>query len=73
MHAYGVDIFGNDVIRGYAAVHIPCQPGNHLRNLNFFVPESSSMLMKFNAWMSGKRPEFCDPRVVANGEGRECE
>lgn len=36
-----------------------------------FVPESSSLLQKFTAWFLGRRPEFVDPRVVAQGEGRE--
>ncbi|VEL30447.1 unnamed protein product [Protopolystoma xenopodis] len=27
IHAYGLDIFGKDVIRGYGAVHVPVQPG----------------------------------------------
>ena len=36
-----------------------------------FVPESSSTLQKFTAWFLGRRPEYIDPRVVAQGEGRE--
>nr|XP_016853375.1 PREDICTED: B9 domain-containing protein 1 isoform X2 [Anolis carolinensis] len=47
---YGPDIFGNDVVRGYGAVHVPFTPGN---------------------WLTGRRPEFTDPKVVAQGEGRE--
>ncbi|RXN03478.1 B9 domain-containing 1 [Labeo rohita] len=47
---YGPDTFGNDVVRGYGAVHIPFTPGN---------------------WLMGRRPEFTDPKVVAQGEGRE--
>ncbi|KPP76166.1 B9 domain-containing protein 1-like [Scleropages formosus] len=47
---YGPDTFGNDVVRGYGAVHVPLTPGN---------------------WLMGRRPEFTDPKVVAQGEGRE--
>lgn len=36
-----------------------------------FVPESSSLLQKFTAWVLGRRPEYVNPRVVAQGEGRE--
>ena len=36
-----------------------------------FVPESSSMLQKFTSWFLGRRPEYIDPRVVSQGEGRE--
>ena len=38
-----------------------------------FVPESSSLLQKLTAWFLGRRPEYVDPRVVAQGEGREGE
>ncbi|PKU27192.1 hypothetical protein llap_22504 [Limosa lapponica baueri] len=43
----------------------------HTRTIAMFVPESSSMLQKFTSWFTGRRPEFTDPRVVAQGEGRE--
>ncbi|XP_072772062.1 B9 domain-containing protein 1 isoform X2 [Nerophis lumbriciformis] len=47
---YGPDVFGNDVVRGYGATHIPITPGH---------------------WLMGRRPEYTDPKVVAQGEGRE--
>nr|AAX30277.1 SJCHGC02686 protein [Schistosoma japonicum] len=28
LHAYGVDVFGKDVLRGYGAVHIPVKIGS---------------------------------------------
>ena len=36
-----------------------------------FVPESSSRFQKFLSYLMGRRPEYTDPRVVAQGEGRE--
>lgn len=36
-----------------------------------FVPESSSLLQKLSSWFIGRRPEFVDPCIVAQGEGRE--
>lgn len=36
-----------------------------------FVPESSSFLQKITSWLTGRRPEFIDPRVLAQGDGRE--
>ena len=27
IHAYGPDVFGNDVVRGYAVCHVPITPG----------------------------------------------
>ncbi|XP_061455717.1 B9 domain-containing protein 1 [Rhineura floridana] len=68
---YGPDLFGNDVVRGYGAVHIPFTPGRHRRTIPMFVPESTSKLQKFTSWLMGRRPEFTDPKVVAQGEGRE--
>lgn len=44
----------------------------HKLRLPMFVPESSSMLLKLFAWFrSSGRAEFVDPRVIAQGEGRE--
>ncbi|XP_025909884.1 B9 domain-containing protein 1 [Nothoprocta perdicaria] len=71
LSVYGPDVFGHDVVRGYGAVHVPIEPGRHIRTLPMFVPESTSRLQKFTSWFTGRRPEFTDPRVVAQGEGRE--
>ncbi|XP_026877994.2 B9 domain-containing protein 1 [Electrophorus electricus] len=68
---YGPDSFGNDVVRGYGAVHVPFSPGTHTRTIPMFVPESTSRLQKFTSWLMGRRPEYTDPKVVAQGEGRE--
>ncbi|XP_065540806.1 B9 domain-containing protein 1 isoform X1 [Lathamus discolor] len=68
---YGPDFFGHDVVRGYGAVHVPFTPGRHTRTIPMFVPESTSRLQQFTSWFTGRRPEFTDPRVVAQGEGRE--
>ncbi|KAF7655526.1 hypothetical protein LDENG_00054000 [Lucifuga dentata] len=68
---YGPDTFGNDVVRGYGATHVPFTPGQHTRTIPMFVPESSSRLQKFTSWLLGRRPEYIDPKVVAQGEGRE--
>ncbi|XP_057237276.1 B9 domain-containing protein 1 isoform X3 [Malurus melanocephalus] len=68
---YGPDFFGHDVVRGYGAVHVPFVPGRHRRTIAMFVPESTSKLQQFTSWFTGRRPEFTDPKVVAQGEGRE--
>ena len=36
-----------------------------------FVPESTSKFQKFIGWLIGRRPEYVDQKVVAQGEGRE--
>nr|XP_055162453.1 B9 domain-containing protein 1 isoform X2 [Nyctereutes procyonoides] len=71
LSVYGPDVFGNDVVRGYGAVHVPFSPGRHKRTIPMFVPESTSKLQKFTSWFMGRRPEYTDPKVVAQGEGRE--
>ncbi|KAK5856525.1 hypothetical protein PBY51_008114 [Eleginops maclovinus] len=68
---YGPDVFGNDVVRGYGATHIPFTPGQHTRTIPMFVPEPTWRLQKFTSWLLGRRPEYIDPKVVAQGEGRE--
>ncbi len=71
MSCYGKDPFGNDVIRGYGVTHVPMSPGKHKIRIPLFVPESTSKMQKFFAWIQGRRPEYIDPRVIAHGEGRE--
>ncbi|XP_064603683.1 B9 domain-containing protein 1-like [Liolophura sinensis] len=71
VHCYGLDFNGREVARGYGVCHVPITPGRHKRRLPMFVPESSSLLQKFTSWILGRRPEYVDPRVVSQGEGRE--
>ncbi|XP_064080437.1 B9 domain-containing protein 1-like [Macrobrachium nipponense] len=71
LSVYGNDIFGNDTIIGYAACHLPITPGIHKRRLTTFVPESASTIQKLMAWLTGRRPEFVDPKLIARGKGRE--
>lgn len=64
---YGPDTFGQDVVRGYGAVHIPIAPGKHTRIIPMFVPESTSKLQKFTRWVCphlnelrfDAEPHFC--------------
>uniref|UniRef100_A0A0M3IRX5 B9 domain-containing protein 1 n=1 Tax=Ascaris lumbricoides TaxID=6252 RepID=A0A0M3IRX5_ASCLU len=67
---YGTDGFGNDVVRGYGAVHIPTVPGRSVRHIAMFVPEASTTVQKFFGWITGKRAEFIDPRIVAYADRR---
>ena len=41
--------------------------------LALFVPESTSLLQKLTCWLTGRRPEYVDSRLLAQGEGREGE
>ena len=72
---YGLDGLGNDVVRGYGAIHVPLSttinvPYVTLR-IPVFVPEPASIVQRIAGWVMGRRPEFVDPRVVASGEGRD--
>lgn len=71
LSCYGQDVFGNDVARGYGVTHLPMSPGRHRIKIPLFVPESTSKLQQFLAWLRGRRPEYVDPRVIAHGEGRD--
>ncbi|XP_041363478.1 B9 domain-containing protein 1-like [Gigantopelta aegis] len=71
IQAFGLDVFGNEVIRGYGTCHVPIVPGRHKLCLPMFVPESASLLQMFLSWIMSRRPEFIDPCVVAQGEGRD--
>ncbi|XP_045055183.2 B9 domain-containing protein 1 isoform X4 [Desmodus rotundus] len=60
LSVYGPDVFGNDVVRGYGAVHVPFSPGRHKRTIPMFVPESTSILQKFTRHGSSSvRPGSC--------------
>ncbi|XP_045076218.1 B9 domain-containing protein 1-like [Coregonus clupeaformis] len=66
---YGPDTFGNDVVRGYGATHIPLHswtvsisplsisftPGQHTRTIRLFL-NPPSRLQKFTSWLLGRRP-----------------
>ncbi|XP_014285990.1 B9 domain-containing protein 1 [Halyomorpha halys] len=71
LSVFGLDVFGNDVVRGYGVCHVPMTAGKWKKSVPMFVPESSSFLQKITSWLTGRRPEFIDLRVLAQGEGRE--
>ncbi|XP_042294501.1 B9 domain-containing protein 1 isoform X2 [Sceloporus undulatus] len=67
---YGPDLFGNDVVRGYGAVHIPFTPGRHKRTIPMFVPESTSKLQKFTS-DQGPFTRFRHPLLQRGDQGHE--
>ncbi|KAI5745154.1 hypothetical protein M8J76_008702 [Diaphorina citri] len=68
---YGLDGFGNDVIRGYGLCHLPISSGTTAKQVRLFVPQSSSSVQKFTSWLTGHRPEYIDPKILTMGDGRE--
>ncbi|XP_046821126.1 B9 domain-containing protein 1 isoform X2 [Vespa crabro] len=73
MSIYGLDMFDHDVIEGYGVCHLPLITGHHEKKVSIYVPQSSSTLQQFAAWLTGKRPELIDPAILASGGGREFE
>lgn len=43
----------------------------HKLRIPMFVPESSSVFQQFLSWFMSRRPEFTDPKVISQSEGRE--
>ncbi|XP_065222053.1 B9 domain-containing protein 1 [Planococcus citri] len=71
LSVYGMDSFGNDVVRGYGMAHLPITAGKCSKCIATFAPASSSLLQQMTSWLTGRRPEYIDPRVLAFGDGRE--
>ncbi|CAG0884875.1 unnamed protein product [Cyprideis torosa] len=69
--AFGPHFSGMEVACGYGGALIPVQPGCHRIKIPMFLPESASPIQRFTAWITGRQPEFVDPRIVASGEGRD--
>lgn len=36
-----------------------------------FVPEASTIMQKWLGWITGRRAEFIEPRIVAYADGRQ--
>ncbi|KNE58883.1 hypothetical protein AMAG_04421 [Allomyces macrogynus ATCC 38327] len=68
---YGLDLAGRDVLVGDATVRVPRHPGRHVLYAPLFVPLASSPLNQFLSWITGRRPDFVDPFLVARSEGRQ--
>ncbi|XP_015117452.1 B9 domain-containing protein 1 isoform X1 [Diachasma alloeum] len=68
---YGLDVFGHDIVKGYGVCRLPLTSGRHEKETSIYVPESSSKLQQFAAWLTGRRPELIEPSILASGNGRE--
>lgn len=51
--------------------HLPPIPGHHELTIDLFRPKSSTLLGEISCYLGGKRPEFLDFKIVAEGEGRD--
>ena len=65
------DFAGREVIAAYGSVHIPTQPGIHIRKIKMFKPKWTSYVEKFIGWLTGKNLEYINAtRAIAKGEER---
>ncbi|OXA58992.1 B9 domain-containing protein 1 [Folsomia candida] len=71
LSVYGADIMGNHIARGYGTTHFPVSKGVFTKIIPLFVPESSSFVQKISSWLMGRHPEFVDPKVLAQNDGRQ--
>ena len=55
------DWFGREVIGGYGSVTIPCQPGRHVKEIQFYAPMFRSSWLRLINWVFGKRPILNSP------------
>ncbi|KAI9099794.1 B9 domain-containing protein [Phlyctochytrium arcticum] len=68
---YGTDILGRDVIRGYGCIRIPQTIGSHNIYCPLFAPMASLPINELLSTLSGKLPEFLDPKFVAGHDSRD--
>lgn len=68
---YGRNTFGNDMVVGYGAVHIPTQPGRHEVEIPLFLPASASLMQRIIGFFTGVSPSYIRPEFIAGGADRE--
>jgi len=68
---YGINNFGNDMVVGYGAVHIPATSGKHSIKIPMFSPEPETAMQKIGAFFTGLYPELIDTNLVAQGTNRD--
>ncbi|KAK8833869.1 B9 domain-containing protein 1 [Tritrichomonas musculus] len=68
---YGRNPFGNEMVIGYGAIHVPTQPGRHQLEIQLFRPASASIMQTIIGFFSGITPEYIDLKFIASGSDRE--
>lgn len=71
LSAYGIDPLGRDIVRGYGSVLVPISPGQHVLDVDMYVPLATSTFNHVMAWLLGNPPEFFDSKFVCQSDGRE--
>ncbi|CAK0910631.1 unnamed protein product [Prorocentrum cordatum] len=68
---YGTDMCNRRVVKGYGSVHVPCQPGRHVRTVRLYCPLSSSPLTRLFGALFANPAQLVDPRIITGVESRE--
>jgi len=68
----GLNTQGNEVVRGYACIHIPTVPGRHERFVRAFCPIRDGFMAALKLKFKGPECDLADkPETVAAAEGSE--
>eukprot|EP00349_Pseudokeronopsis_sp_Brazil_P003159 CAMPEP_0202959542 /NCGR_PEP_ID=MMETSP1396-20130829/3719_1 /ASSEMBLY_ACC=CAM_ASM_000872 /TAXON_ID= /ORGANISM="Pseudokeronopsis sp., Strain Brazil" /LENGTH=107 /DNA_ID=CAMNT_0049678139 /DNA_START=393 /DNA_END=712 /DNA_ORIENTATION=- len=63
---------GDEVVKAYGTVHIPIEPGTHVKKVRMFTTMSKEGLSGFLGLAKDEKSFFIDqPEVIAKAEGRE--
>ena len=63
---------GKDVICGYGVIHVPTQPGTHVRYAQIFKPRSSSVINDLmTSWFGSPAELISAVSVLGSNKGRE--
>ena len=68
---YGTNLFGQEVIVGYGAVHVPTRTGSETLNVPLYTRAPSSLFQKFVSSITGANSEAISLNIVADGDTRE--
>lgn len=57
LSTYGIDSLGRDVVRGYGSALVPLSPGQHVIDVDMYVPLATSTFNQVMSWLMGNPPE----------------
>lgn len=67
----GKNQFGNNVVVGFGAVHIPTSSGRFELDIPLFAPQHTSLMQKLVSKITGDSPEFIRLEYLGSGDSRD--
>ncbi|KAK1740917.1 B9 domain-containing protein [Skeletonema marinoi] len=64
LSVYGIDFLGRDVLRGYASMLLPINPGRHTKFVKTYRPISGNALQQFISWLTAHNQSIRTPRLL---------